>query len=40
MAKCDGFATAFGTYVEYWKRVLSELKEPLPAPPPELLEGY
>ena len=40
MAKCDEFATAFGPYVEYWKRVLSELKEPLPKPPPELLEGY
>ena len=40
MAKCDGFATAFGPYIEYWKRVLSELKELLPEPPPELLEGY
>ena len=40
MTRCEGFGSAFGPYVEYWKRVLHELKEPLPECLPELLEGF
>ena len=40
MAKCEGFATAFGPYIDYWIRVLSELEKPLPIIPPELVEGF
>ena len=40
MSKCEGFATAFGPYVDYWICVLSELKEPLPNCGVELLEGF
>ena len=39
MAKCKGFVAAFGLYVNYWTRVLSELEKPLPMTPPELVEG-
>ena len=40
MSKCEGFATTFGPYVDYWICVLSELKEPLPNCGVELLEGF
>ena len=40
MAKCDGFATSFGPYINYWTCVLSELDKPLPITPPELVEGF
>ena len=40
MAKCEGFAAAFGPYVDYWTRVLAELDKPLPVTPPELVEGF
>ena len=40
VSKCEGFATAFGPYVEYWERVLCELKEPLPEARMELNEGF
>jgi len=40
MSKCEGFATAFGPYVDYWKRVLGELKEPLVEYPTKLQEGF
>ena len=40
MAKCEGFATAFGPYVDYWTRVLAELDKPLLVTPPELVECF
>ena len=40
MAKCEGFAAAFGLYVDYWIHVLSELDKPLPVTPPELVEDF
>ena len=40
MAKCEGFATTFGPYVDYWTRVLSELDKPLLLTLPELVEGF
>ena len=40
MTRCEGFVSAFGPYVEYRKRVLHELKEPLPKCLLELLEGF
>ena len=40
MAKCEGFAAAFGPYVDYWTRVLSELDKPIPVTPLELVEGF
>ena len=40
MAKCEGFAAAFGPYVDYWTRVLAELDKPLPVTPLELVEGF
>ena len=40
MAKCEGFAAAFGPYVDYWTCVLAELDKPLPVTPPELVEGF
>ena len=40
MTRCEGFASAFGPYMEYWNRVLHELKEPLPECLPKLLEGF
>jgi hypothetical protein len=30
MSKCEGFATTFGPYVEYWNHIMCELNEPLP----------
>ena len=39
MAKCEGFAAAFGPYCDYWTRVLFELDKPLPVIPSELIEG-
>jgi hypothetical protein len=30
MSKCEGFATTFGPYVDYWACVLVELEKPLP----------
>jgi len=40
MSKCEGFVTAFDLYVEYWNRILRELKEPLPDCPSKLVEGF
>ena len=40
MAKCRGFVAAFGPYVDYWTRVLSELEKPLPVTPPELVKDF
>ena len=40
VSRCEGFATAFGPYVEYWKRVMSELSKPLPECATELIEGF
>ena len=40
MAKCKGFAAAFGPYVDYWTHVLAELDKPLLVTPPELVEGF
>ena len=40
MAKYEGFAVAFGPYIDYWTRVLSELDKPLPVTPPELVEDF
>ena len=40
MAKCKGFAAAFGPYINCWTHVLSELDKPLPGTPPELVEGF
>ena len=40
MAKYEGFATAFGPYVDNWTRALSKLEKPLPVTPLELVEGF
>ena len=40
MAKCEGFAAAFGPYVNYWTHVLAEFDKPLPVTPPELVKGF
>ena len=40
MSTCQGFAVVFGPYVEYWNRILRELKNPLPNCPLELVEGF
>ena len=40
MAKCEGFAAAFGPYVDYWTRMLSEFEKPLTVTHLELVEGF
>ena len=40
MAKCEGFAVAFGPYIEYWTRILSELEKLLLVTPSELVEDF
>ena len=40
MSTCEGFAAAFGPYVEYWNRILRELKNPLTNCSLELVEGF
>ena len=40
MAKCEGFAVAFGPYINYWTHVLAELDKPLLVTPLELVEGF
>ena len=40
MVKCKGFAVAFGPYVNYWTRMLSEVDKPLLMTPPKLVEGF
>jgi hypothetical protein len=40
MSKCEGFATTFGPYVDYWACVLAKLEKPLPIFPPQLVKGF
>ena len=40
MVKCEGFATVFGPYIDYWIRVLAELDKPLLVTPPKLVEDF
>ena len=40
MAKCEGFATTFELYVNYWIFVLFELDKPLLITPPQFVEGF
>ena len=40
MSTGEGFAAAFGPYVEYWNRILRELKNPLTNCSLELVEGF
>ena len=40
MAKCEGFATIFEPYFDYWTRVMAELDKPLPETPPKLVKGF